>query len=123
MLDGFLQTNASHAASAALVPLWEWDPPPISNCFNVVVTVVESSDVFKFKQIKLFRTKRLLVDVEPPLMKRGENSCPYPQISLFFPHKCKRMLTGPVSPTVFFFVGFFFDTISCILPKLGGQIH
>lgn len=60
-------------------------PPQISNRFNVVVTVAERSDVFKFKQIKLFRTKRRLVDVEPPLMKRGENSCPYPQISLFFP--------------------------------------
>lgn len=66
-------------------------PTPISNRFSVVVTVVERSDVFKFKGIKLFRTKRLLVDVEPPLMKRGENSCPYPQISLFSPQMQKNV--------------------------------
>lgn len=58
LLDGFLQTNAPRAASAALAPLWERFPPLISGRFNVVVLVVESSDVLDFKQLKLFRTKQ-----------------------------------------------------------------
>lgn len=50
----------------------------ILNCF----VVVEHFDFFKFKQLKLFRTKQQLI-LSEPLMKHKANSCPYRKISLF----------------------------------------
>lgn len=57
----------------------------ILNCF----VVVEHFGFFKFKQLKLFRTKQQLI-LSEPLMKHKANSCPYRKIS-----KYRRMLTSP----------------------------
>lgn len=87
LLDVFLQTNASHATSvfclwsgeqSGVSTLWELILSLILNCF---VVVVEHFDFFKFNQLKLFRTKRQLIRLEP-LMKRKANSCPYHKIAL-----------------------------------------
>lgn len=89
MLDVFFQTNASHATSVLWVPcLWSSGQSRVSmlgelflslilNCF----VVVEHFGFFKFKQLKLFRTKQQLILLEP-LMKHKANSCPYRKISL-----------------------------------------
>lgn len=53
-------------------------PSLILNCF----VVVQHFDFFKFKQLKLFRTKQRLI-LSEPLMKHKANSCPYRKISLF----------------------------------------